>query len=386
MGKQQHLRRAMMAMAKVNHEIINNATGDYLIHSSVLGTVLTKLKVNGAKDITYVPTNGLVAPMQMQDQPYSNPATYLRWVLRDPLGIQEDNMYAIDPFGTLVPNAQPPSGGPPSYIPMYGATYNGVTGSLFVNGNNFSGGCLLDGHPADCNKVKNLFNDGFVQLENGGLRWTETGPRNYPPSVFDYRSGDRLFSMFVTGPRIEEPNPQDTIPSDLKARVEDIGHNCQEFLNRFFNALGSKVSSPDLGKLFDRIKTIELSQKPFDKHDVPSEANGLAIGDGGNRQIYIKPVPSVDFEHYLANEHYQEFRWNAIAKTVVQELLHHARISGTFQDSNLDRAALKVMNPADQAEARAKMKSKDYFPGMVGHGLVGSNCNVTNPYGPPPRN
>jgi len=114
---------------KVNHEIINNATGDYLIHSSVLGTVLTKLKVNGAKDITYVPTNGLVAPMQMQDQPYSNPATYLRWVLRDPLGIQEDNMYAIDPFGTLVANAQPPSGGPPSIYPCMELHITGLLGA-----------------------------------------------------------------------------------------------------------------------------------------------------------------------------------------------------------------------------------------------------------------
>src|ERR1041384_7545318 len=94
-----------------------NSTGDYLIQSSVPGTVLTKLKVNGAKDITYVPTNGLVAPMQMQDQPGSTPASYLTWVSRDPLGIQENNWFAIDPFGTLVANAQPPVGGPPSYIP-----------------------------------------------------------------------------------------------------------------------------------------------------------------------------------------------------------------------------------------------------------------------------
>ena len=84
-------------------------TADYLIRSTVLGTVLTKLKANGGKDITYVPANGLVAPMQLQDQPFSTPASYMVWVSRDPLGIQENKngfLYAIDPFGSLVANAQ----------------------------------------------------------------------------------------------------------------------------------------------------------------------------------------------------------------------------------------------------------------------------------------
>ena len=39
-------------------EIINGTTADYMIRSSVLGTVLTKLTGTGGKDTTYVPTNG----------------------------------------------------------------------------------------------------------------------------------------------------------------------------------------------------------------------------------------------------------------------------------------------------------------------------------------
>jgi hypothetical protein len=31
------------------------------------------------------------------------------------------------------------------------------------------------------------------------------------------------------------------------------------------------------------------------------------------------------------------------------------------------------------------MKAKDYEPGTVGHGLIGSHCYSTNPYGPPPK-
>ena len=167
---------------KVNHEIINGSTGDYVIHSSVLGTALTKLKVNGAKDITYVPVPdiGLVAPMQMQDQPYSNPASYLRTVYRDPLGIQEDN-FAIDPFGALVANVQPPSGGPPGYTPTYGPPYGWGSNSL-TNANNFSGGCTLDGRQADCNSVRfELQNNPFVQLDpNHSRPWTESGANQTP--------------------------------------------------------------------------------------------------------------------------------------------------------------------------------------------------------------
>src|ERR1044071_8869633 len=153
-----------------------NSTGDYLIQSSVLGTVLTKLKVNGAKDITYVPVPGigLVAPMQMQDQPFSNPASYLRTVPRDPLGIQEDGK-AYDPFGNLIANVQPPSGGPPGYTPTYGPPY-GWGSNSFTNANNFSGGCALDGRPADCNRVRfELQNNPFVQLDpNHSLPWTQS--------------------------------------------------------------------------------------------------------------------------------------------------------------------------------------------------------------------
>jgi YD repeat-containing protein len=375
---------------KVNHEIINNSTGDYLIHSSVLGTLLTKLKVNGGKDITYVPANGLVYPMQMQDQPGSNPVSYVVWVSRDPLAIQENKngyLYAIDPFGSLVANVQPPSGGPPPYMPFYGATYGGLTWNSFINANNFSGGCLLDGRPTDCNQLKQRYNDGFLNFDvPSGLTGSTRYRPQLPPGYFETRGEFGHARFFVTGPVFSDPEHQDTLPGDLRARVQDIGRNCQDLLNRFFGALGSKVNSADLGTLYDRIKTIELSQKPFDKHEDVSDADGLALGDGDNRQIYVKPIPSNLFEHFQRNEHYQEFRWNAIAKIVVQELLHHARNSGTFSDSSLDTAALKLMNPAEQAAARKMMTDNKYKVGSVGHRLIGSNCNVTNPFGPPPRN
>jgi YD repeat-containing protein len=156
-------------------EIFNGSTSDYLIRSSVLGRVLTKLKSNGGKDITYVPVPaaiGLVAPMQMQDQPYSSPASYLTSVSRDPLGIQE-NGSGYDPFGALVANVQPPvSGGPPGYTPVYGPPYGWGSNSL-TNANNFSGGCRLDGRPADCNTVRQAIENGAA----GQCPNNDCGPR-----------------------------------------------------------------------------------------------------------------------------------------------------------------------------------------------------------------
>ena len=137
--------------------------------------------------------------------------------------------------------------------------------------------------------------------------------------IFDGDAHQSLTSINFLGGR-----PQDTLPTDLKDRVQDIGNNCADFLNAFFGALGSKVHSNDLGTLFDRIKTIEVSQTPFDKHDTPPSANGLAIGDGKNRQIYIKPAP------WSASANYQEFRWNAIAnhrsKRVTPSLANYGNI------------------------------------------------------------
>ena len=203
-------------------ELLNGTTADYLIRSTVLGTVLTKLKANGGKDITYVPANGLVAPMQMQDQPFSTPASYMVWVSRDPLGIQENKngfLYAIDPFGSLVANAQPPSGGPPPYMPVYGATYGGLTWNSFINANNFSTGCQLDGLAKPCSQVIFGAMNGFYEPKSGSLvpfgavieDWKPVPPGDQPPP------GSRILGEFAFEPEygfsgnlFPEPDPQNT--------------------------------------------------------------------------------------------------------------------------------------------------------------------------------
>ena len=168
---------------KVNHELMNGSTGGYLIQSAILGTVLTKLKVNGGKDITYVPANGLVYPMQMQDQPYSSPTSYLTSVSRDPLGIQE-NGSAYDPFGNLVANVQPPSGGPPGYTPTYGPPY-GFGSNSFTNANNLATGCNYQGRPMDCNSA---------MVATMGVAFAA----NLPGAHLDMALGEQQYSRYVT--------------------------------------------------------------------------------------------------------------------------------------------------------------------------------------------
>lgn len=149
------------AHGQLIYESVTNGTttSDYLIRSTVLGSVLTKLEANGSKNTTYMPTNGLVTAVQQRD---SQGHPTVRLVQRDASGLQEDGQ-AYDPFGNIVSNTQPPVTGPPPYVPFYGATWGGASWSSFVNANNFSTGCYSadNNSPAPCNSAAQRFNQDF---------------------------------------------------------------------------------------------------------------------------------------------------------------------------------------------------------------------------------
>jgi YD repeat-containing protein len=266
-------------------ELLNGTSIDYLIRSTVLGTVLTKLKANGGKDITYVPTNGLLAPMQMQDQPNSSPASYLVTVTRDPLGIQENKngtMYAIDPFGSLVANVQPPSGGPPPYTPFYGATYSGLTWNSFINANNFSSGCYSaeNNNPTICNdalqtQMEKMGPAFWANLPgappdpyavaryefnmNNSIYAGSSGQSGSAPDSYDVFYGD-IYSSSVTiyagaaflQTNLQSANPQNTRPlpqdeinkirSDITETLKNPG--CAEFVAGILIQVASDTSLP----------------------------------------------------------------------------------------------------------------------------------------------
>lgn len=177
------------------------------------------------------------------------------------------------------------------------------------------------------------------------------------------------------------------MPTDLKARVQDITGNCSGFLDDFLNALNAlsksgQVYSHDFGKLLDRIKTVDTgSDEFFARNNAPSYAAGMSLGDGNNRQIYIRSNATTA----ATAAKNQQFRWNAMAQITIAELLHHSRSSGIFSDQLLDQAALSLMTGKQLDDARAQMAKRDYAPGSVGHTSVKNNCKPTNPYGAPPR-
>jgi len=123
----------------------------YLIHSAVLGTVLTKLDASGNKDTTWVPANGLISPLQQKDY-NGNPA--ITWPHVDVTGLQGSGV-AYDPFGTSVNNVQPPIIPPPPvhvFAPQP-FCYSCPAETSFINANNLAAGCNVGGFPMDCNRA-----------------------------------------------------------------------------------------------------------------------------------------------------------------------------------------------------------------------------------------
>jgi len=202
-------------------------------------------------------------------------------------------------------------------------------------------------------------------------------------AVFDVISNESSTAT-ISGGGFAWLLPQDTKPDDLTARVQDITGNCSDFLDNFLNALSRSgdVYSHDFGALLGRIKTVSMaSDEFFTKNNAPSYAAGLSLGDGNNRQIYIRSTETT--ARTAATN--QQFRWNAIATITVAELLHHSKTGGKFSDPQLDQAALSLMTGKELDNARAQMAQKNYAAGSVGHTLVKNRCKATNPYGAPPR-
>jgi YD repeat-containing protein len=135
---------------------------NYLIHSTVLGTMLTKLDALGNKDITYVPTNGLTFSTQTKD---FNGNPIVGGALRDVTGLQEDGK-AVDPFGARVMNVQPPdSTEEQANMHVFGPPYSSFGWSTFTDANNFSSGCYSaqDNNRESCNNaMRRTMGDEFI--------------------------------------------------------------------------------------------------------------------------------------------------------------------------------------------------------------------------------
>ena len=117
----------------------------------------------------------------------STPQSYISWVYRDPLGIQENSngtMYAYDPFGNVISNVQPPVTGPPPYMAFYGSTYGGVSWNSFSQANNLAAGCNYKGAPTACNSD---------MIATMGLAFAA----NLPGAHLDMALGEQQYSQYV---------------------------------------------------------------------------------------------------------------------------------------------------------------------------------------------
>lgn len=165
------------------------------------------------------------------------------------------------------------------------------------------------------------------------------------------------------------PQVQDSLPENLKEKVEALAGKCKNLLDSILKALGEKkVESFDFGKLFDRVggKNISINASKFPKNKDGTENTAMGTSEKevwSNRRININPahIPISGREGHIVG-------------VVLQELLHHARSSGLFEDEDLDNAALSLMTSKEQATRKAYMAKKGYKAGSVGHGFVNGNC------------
>ena len=76
-------------------------SASYIVRSTVLGEVLTRLDQAGNKKITHVPAEGLLFATQRTDA-----GAYVLWTQRNPLGITETSKATYDPLGNYIPFRQ----------------------------------------------------------------------------------------------------------------------------------------------------------------------------------------------------------------------------------------------------------------------------------------
>lgn len=406
---------------------------DYLIQSTVLESALTKLDALGNKEITYVPANGVAFPMQMKD---FNGNPVVGGVLRDVTGLQEDGK-AVDPFGALIHNVQPPTSGSPPIMPFYGGTYGGVSYNQFTNANNFSSGCTLDGIRTGCQNLlgqvangnavvtllsttgtlADFFNAGFGGLI-GAIRPGYSGSKDgrqyalftsaslkahasrnnnigyfLPDSAGEWAdvrwtATNFLFSDFLNlGPAFAQ-GPQNTFDFqriNTLMRETITKAPCSTFIRRILQAVSSKknplVERGDLEKLFFSV----LNQKKggFTRNPVPGGA-GFGSVDPLTR---IKPNGAGNAVIYLPQNWDPSLKNWLDTQGAIDELMHLAG-KNIYSDYELAVAVNAIpeyakqftgrpeSNPFDQRyQGDAKDKNSGGYSSFF-HGVLRNICQV----------
>jgi hypothetical protein len=141
---------------------------------------------------------------------------------------------------------------------------------------------------------------------------------------------------------IQAPQNPQPLPTDLKDRVSNIVNNpetdCAEFIKILLGKANEKAFSDDPMKLFERVE----SEKGFRLGNT-GKSGGLAVMTGGKREIIISPVSATNDPRLSEHQAY------AYAVKVLNELMHHAKSTGRYDDRDLARAIAKSITPAELA-------------------------------------
>jgi len=136
------------------------------------------------------------------------------------------------------------------------------------------------------------------------------------------------------------------LPTDLKDRVASIVNNpdtdCASFIKMLVataTGISGKAFSDDPMKVFERVN----SQGGLKLRNT-SPYGGQATREGNKRVVHINPVLSSSDPRLI--EHIQ----NAYAVTALNEIMHHARKSGVYDDRTLSRAIFTLLTPEQRAE------------------------------------
>lgn len=136
--------------------VTNPGTTDtsYIVRSTVLDDVLTRLDQFGNKKITHVPAEGLLFATQRTD----STGPFVLLTQRNPLGISETTKAVYDPLGNYIPfqasgDPRPPAG-------SYSSASMGGLSSSQADPTSYAVGCMMDGIPSTCNKVFHALNNG----------------------------------------------------------------------------------------------------------------------------------------------------------------------------------------------------------------------------------
>lgn len=142
---------------------------------------------------------------------------------------------------------------------------------------------------------------------------------------------------------------------------------CAEYISNLLEAASEKsgpVFSYNALDLFDRVQR----EGGFHLKQLETDWAGASSFVGTKRVIYLKPRSVSD------NPRVDEHTANGYAVTVVNELMHHARKSGVYNDRVLARAAFSLLTADEQAENPLPTSNNEETNSKYFHPLFKLHC------------